>query len=172
MFVATLGLAILAYIQVRGARDAVVATREAARAQLQPIVYAHAIVAQRIEGPCPELGLAEGDVGFAYYLSNEGTGIALNVRHGVCVAGEDHEFHAELRALRPGEEYRGHDPVTGKRTEGHKGLVVRVPKLGLAADVDSVPDTYWVRFESVFGDLFETRNPPDPEKSATFTGPF
>ena len=28
--------------------------------------------------------------------------------------------------------------------------------------------TYWVRFGNVFGDRFETRNPPDPHQSAEF----
>ncbi|MGH2852640.1 MAG: hypothetical protein ACRDLF_00390 [Solirubrobacteraceae bacterium] len=51
------------------------AVREAARAQLQPIVFAHAY-GGAIKGPDEGADLGPGEVGFRYRLINEGTGVA------------------------------------------------------------------------------------------------
>src|ERR1700722_6059767 len=52
------------------------AVREAARAQNQPIVFAHTY-GDAIKGPNDD-DLGPGEVGFRYRLVNEGTGVALN----------------------------------------------------------------------------------------------
>lgn len=88
--------------QIEAVASVTTATRDAARAHLQPVVFAHAI-GSHIRGPDDDLDLNEGMVAFPYYLSNEGTGLALNIRHGVEIAGSDFEFGdgMESRVLRP-----------------------------------------------------------------------
>lgn len=144
------------------------ATRDAARAQLQPIVFAHATTGAWVSGPDDQLDLSEGDIAFPYYLSNEGTGLAMNIRHGVEVGGVSYEFGEgmEIRALRPGESA---PPVD----YGTKVLVVR--PFTVVRQEQTLPSawrelarTYWAKFENVFGEQFETRNPNDPRQSAAF----
>lgn len=91
------------------------ATREAARAQLQPIVFAHA-QGSWIRGPKDEIDLAEGMVSFPYHLANEGSGIALNIRSGVALGDIDYEFGdgLQVRVLRPAETIPPIEPGTGK----------------------------------------------------------
>jgi hypothetical protein len=92
------------------------AIREAARAQLQPMVFAHAdkIDALAEDQPnaaplgWPKLNpyrLGPGQIGFGYRLKNEGTGIALNIEHGMEIDGREIPFQGGMRfrALRPGE---------------------------------------------------------------------
>ncbi|MGI8557878.1 MAG: hypothetical protein ACR2ND_06165 [Solirubrobacteraceae bacterium] len=143
------------------------AIREAARAQLQPIVFAHAIPV--VVGPNDEYSIGEDDVAFAYFLQNEGTGIALNVRHGVEIGGIDYEYGGgmQVRVLRPGESLPLRDAASGQ-------LIWRV-SLAVVRRRDELPDGwhteprhYWASFESVFGERFETRNPRDPEVPADF----
>jgi len=80
------------------------AMRDAARAQVQPIVFANVHGPAR-RGPDADLDLGDGEVAFPYFLTNEGPGVALSVKHGVEVAGVDHPFGGgmEFRTARPGE---------------------------------------------------------------------
>ena len=139
------------------------AVREAARAQLQPIVFAHAY-GGALRGPDEGADLGPGEVAFRYRLANEGTGVALNIRHGVEVGGVEREFGEgmEMRSLRPGEEV----PPPGRVTA--LAFSVVVPEAELPSHWASQSRTYWACFESVFGDQFETRNPHDPHQSAAF----
>jgi hypothetical protein len=83
--------------QIKAAVAQSEATQRAARAQLQPIVFARVsggarrpstTAADAVDGPRKMIGadLADGEIGFPYTLANEGTGIALDVHHGVEIA--------------------------------------------------------------------------------------
>jgi cell division protein FtsL len=156
------------------------AVSDAARAQLQPIVFAYDVRPGRVE--------YSGRIGFCYRLTNEGTGVALNLRHGVEIGSFYHEFGGEkpheIGALRAGEglpsptdpdtlaemEDMGEKlfwwwPSTQERVDGYV-LTVRHDKLP-SGSVDKQL-IHWVRFENVFGERFETRNPADPSQSPTF----
>lgn len=139
------------------------AVKEAARAQVQPIVFA-TVIQGIIRGPEEGDDVGEGQIGFPYALSNEGTGVALNITHGVEVAGIEHAFGdgMECRSLRPGERL----PPISLEFSGR--LVVVFDEGELPENWPSASRTYWVRFENVFGDQFETRNPHDPHQSAAF----
>jgi type II secretory pathway pseudopilin PulG len=146
------------------------AIREAARAQLQPLVFAEAISTPvRGRNDPLRLGLADAEVGFPYYLSNEGTGIALNIRHGLEVAGREYEFGGgmETRVLRAGESFPPRDPLTGRLGKVRPLLIVR-DESDLPPQWQTMSPTLWARFENVFGDQFETRSPFDPQSSAAF----
>jgi hypothetical protein len=144
------------------------ATRDAARAQLQPIVFAHAHGAAR-RGPNDELDLSEGRVAFPYYLSNEGTGPALNIKHGVEVGGIDYPFGGgmEFRTARAGEFLPPLDEGTTQPVPS-RSLTVDVADHELPEGWRTLTHSYWARYENVFGEKFETRNPNDPRQSAVF----
>jgi hypothetical protein len=153
------------------------AVREAARAQLQPMVFAHADAIRT----CPdreglsteprgnEYQLGPGQIGFGYRLKNEGTGIALNIEHGVDVGGHEIAYGGGMRfrALRPDEAQPAFDYID---PQGH---LIRIVPLAVVADERQIPEdwssrVYWARFDNVFGERFETRNPSDPSRAAEF----
>ena len=144
------------------------ATRDAARAQVQPIVFANAHGPAR-RGPNDDLDLGEGEVAFPYYLTNEGPGVALNVKHGVRIEGVEHSFGGgmEFRTARPGEFL---PPLDDGATQPvpSRFLTVVVPEHDLPDGWRASGRTYWARYENVFGEQFETCNPDDPRRSATF----
>src|SRR5205807_8250402 len=87
--------------QAAAALDVARETREAAERQWQPRVFAHAW-----HGPVPGDGdnAAQDEMAVRYYLSNEGTGPAFNVEHGVEVAGKLHTWEdRQWRTMRAGE---------------------------------------------------------------------
>lgn len=140
------------------------AVREAARAQVQPIVFA-TIVLGIVRGRDEGYDVGKGELGFPYRLGNEGTGVALNVTHGVEVAGVERSFGdgMEVRSLTPGEIL---PPAEG--LDMPRPLVVVFREDELPEKWSPASRIYWVRFENVFGDRFETRNPLDPHQSAEF----
>jgi hypothetical protein len=153
------------------------AIREAARAQLQPMVFAHADDVRTFPDtavttlrPHPnEYQLGPGQTGFGYRLKNEGTGIALNIKHGVEVDGHEIAFEGGMRfrALRPGEAQPAFDYVDPL---GH--FIREIPWVAVA-DERELPSSwssrvYWAQFDNVFGERFETRNPSDPLQAAEF----
>jgi len=155
------------------------AIREAARAQLQPMVFAHGDCTHTYAEPADEVVmgrqeneylLSSGQVGFGYKLANEGTGLALNIRHGVDVGGTRFEYGGGMhwRALRPGESQPGQDSLD-------QGVWIRIVPLVVVCDERELPPNwevqprhYWTEFESVFGERFRTRNPNDPRQPAEF----
>lgn len=159
-------------VAIRGQIEAVAgiatATRDAARAHLQPVVFAHALGAS-LRGPNDDLDLAEGIVAFPYYLSNEGTGLAMNIRHGIEIASRRFEFGSglEIRVLRPGEDLPPRDHSSGQLVH-RRPLIVAQPEDALPPGWAGAARTYWARFENVFGEVFETQNPLDPRQSAAF----
>lgn len=154
--------------QLRALGNITEATRDAAHAQVQPIVFAHAI-GPVLRGPDDTYDLVEGQVGFPYYLRNEGVGTALNVRHGVSILDISSQFGEgmETRALRAGEAAPPVDSATG--------LPVVVRSFYAWFDESDLPRgwerearIYWTSFENPFGDCFQVSNPSDPRQSAAF----
>jgi hypothetical protein len=140
------------------------AVREAARAQVQPIVFAEILAGISKPGESDEIG--EGERAFPYRLSNEGTGVALNITHGVEIEGIEKAFGdgMHLVSLGPGITIppdEGLDP-THRRFEAPFREDELPENWGIASR------TYWVRFENVFGEQFETRVPYNPQQSSAF----
>jgi hypothetical protein len=112
-----------------------------------------------------------GEVGFGYRLTNEGTGIALNIRHGLEIAGRLIEFGSgmQMRALRPGETQ---PPADYLDPNGHMiqflPLVVASALASLPEDWAMLPRYYWAEFENVFSERFRTSNPSLPDQPASF----
>jgi hypothetical protein len=138
------------------------AVREAARAQNQPIVFAHTY-GGAIKGPAEEAGVGPGEVGFRYRLINEGTGVALNIRHGVELCGivREHGDGMEVRSMRPAQEL-----PKGRTTALAFTVVFREDELPQGWAKEAL--AYWVGFENVFGETFKTANPHDSHQSAAF----
>jgi hypothetical protein len=149
----TVVLAFVAVIQMREARKSNEAVREAARAQLQPIVFAHGFA-----GPTktPD-GWATR---YRYWLKNEGVGPALDVEHGVRV-GEDEltidDHGSRYRTLSAGESV----------PEGYPATSQAFSPLELIAAEHGDP-IYWTRYSNIFGDRYETRNYSDASQPAEF----
>lgn len=180
---ATIGLAVLAYFQIRASQaqaraakaqiDSALAiakeqasaalavageTRGAAERQWQPRVFAHAL-----HGPVRGDGTdaAPDEMAVRYYLSNEGTGPAFNVEHGVELAGKLHTWDdRQWRTMRASEFIPQLDPQGGQPVPP-SSIVVGVK---LAEWNDDV--VYWTRFENLLGERFEVRNYPDPTRPA------
>jgi len=135
------------------------AVREAARAQLQPIVMAHAT--QIVDGPNNEYSIREDQIAVAYFLANEGSGIALNIRHGIKIDGERFEYGDGLqtRVLVSGESQPLRDE-SGQLIWRVPMFVVR-PREALWGGERDV--SYWASFQNVFGERFETVNPSRPD---------
>lgn len=186
VFIATAVLAVLAKLQMDDSRRASAdeaaaiekqitasvqqghAIREAARAQLQPIVFAHGDQLHR--GPDDEYGLPEGMVGFGYRLANEGTGLALNIRHGIEIDGRKVLIFEEgiSRSLRSGEWQPPPDRQDERGIHRVRPLVVACPEHELPEGWGRLTRYYWATFENVFGERFLTRNPSDPARPAEF----
>lgn len=140
------------------------AVREAARAQNQPIVFAHTL-SGAITGPNEEADLGPGEVGFQYRLINEGTGVALNIRHGVELCGivREHGDGVEVRSMRPAERL-----PPGRPAGTALAFTVVFREDELPAGWRNEARAYWASFENVFGEAFKTANPHDPHQSAAF----
>jgi hypothetical protein len=141
------------------------AVREAARAQVQPIVFAE-IVQGTISGPDEGDDIAKGERGFPYRLSNEGTGVALDITHGVEVAGIEKTFGDGMHLV---------SLLPGLTIPPDEGLDPSPRRFAVSFREEELPEnwamasrTYWVRFENVFGEQFETRVPFDPQQPSAF----
>lgn len=154
--------------QIAAVAGIATATRDAARAQVQPVVFAHARGAV-VQGPNDELDLDDQLAAVPYYLANEGTGLALDVEHGIGIAGEEFAFGSGMRfrAMRPGEVLppipeRSADPVppTALHVYLAKGTLAESRRGGNEV-------VYWARFDNVFGERFETKNFADSRTPAT-----
>lgn len=145
------------------------ATLEAARAQVQPVVFAHAH-GGAVRGPNDEFDLSEDLAAALYYLSNEGTGLALDLEHGVLIGDAEYAFGRGMRhrAARPGEMIPPL-PASGQRSRQRPDVLevdfhVDVLEQARRAGINFV---YWCRFSNVFGERFETRNSLDPAVPGT-----
>jgi hypothetical protein len=145
------------------------ATLDAARAQVQPVVFAHAH-GGALRGPNDDFDLAEDKAAALYYLTNEGTGLALDLEHGVLIAEAEYAFGGGLRfrAARPGEMLPPL-PASGERRRRRSELLavdfpLDVLEQARRARINFV---YWCRFSNVFGEQFETQNSLNPAVPAT-----
>jgi hypothetical protein len=187
-FLATVVLAVLAYFQIRAGwaqaregkeqSDAALAiareqsaaalavareTREAAERQWQPRVFVHGWHG----GPKPGDGdnVAPNEMAVPYYLSNEGTGPAFNVEHGVEVNGKPYTFNDwQWPSMRAGEFIPQLD-VNATQPVPSSAIAVGVP---LARWGDGSDLVYWSRFENLLGERFEVRNHQDPTRATEF----
>jgi hypothetical protein len=167
VFVATVALAVLAYCQIRAGRaqseaalDIARETREAAQRQWQPRV-----IAQGWKSPVPGTGddAPPGEIAVSYYLSNDGTGPAFNVEHGVEIAGKLHRWEAGLYpTMRAGDQY---PPMFDSL--GHPTSLTPLT-IGVKQSEWSDEFAHWTRFENLLGERFEVRNYPDPTRPAEF----
>jgi hypothetical protein len=160
-FGATAVLARLGYKQM----GALTAQAEAARIAQQPRVLAQPTSAV-IRGPNSQFGITGYQVAFPYRLTNEGGGVAFNIRHGIEAAGVEYVFGGggEIRAIGPGLSVPPVDSAMG----GFTPLTVPVTEHDLPAGWDSSPWVCWARYEDAFGQRWESRNSIDPEDRATF----
>lgn len=170
---ATVGLALLAYWQIRAGRaqtteatEAALAiareTREAAERQWQPRVFVHAW-GDPVHGDGDNA--APDEIAVPYRLKNEGTGPAFNVEHGVEVAGELHTWgDRQYRSIAAGEELPPMLDTIGQPVS----LTPLAVGVKLAEWNDGEGLVYWSRFENLLGERFEVRNYPDPTRPAEF----
>lgn len=99
----------------------------------------------------------------AYYLSNEGTGPAFNVEHGVEVEGRRHTWNDwQWRTMRAGEFIPQLD-ICSTQPVPSSEIVVGVPLSEWGAGNGRL---YWARFENLLGERWEVRNPADPTRPA------
>jgi hypothetical protein len=182
-FLATAGLAYIAYKQMaqlgkqasddskqldkqieasQGMGEAVL---ESARAQVQPMVFAHPGMIVRGDYMSKQaIDVASTEVGFTYRLANEGSGLALNVRSGVIVDDVSVEWGAgggmPFRALRGGEQV----PAEPEQSP----LLVPFQKGALPENWQVLDHQYWAEFSNVFDDRFRTVVHADPSTDAEF----
>jgi hypothetical protein len=157
--VATVVLAALALLQIRAGRAQTRELREAAERQWQPRVFAHGW-----SGRYPKNNISPDEMAIPYYLSNEGTGPAFNVEHGIELDGNVTTWKDQLhRTIRAGEEI----PPVRHPPAGAHGVIPMVVyvKMRGKSQADIV---YWARFENLLGERFEVRNYPDPTRPAEF----
>lgn len=156
--VATVSLVIFAWRQIKAMRQ----QTDIVSRQWHPLVYAHE---GEPPGADPDL---DGDdhIGCFYYLRNDGLGPALNIEHGVEVWGHTWPFGGQqarqFRTIQPGASI----PPATSADEAPDDLIVKhIPENSFYPD-DEVPEevVYWCRYESLFGERWETRNSSDPTK--------
>jgi hypothetical protein len=159
----TVFLVIFAARQIKASREQAEFAREAASRHWYPLVYAH-----EAEPPRPDSDLASDDhIGCFYFLRNEGLGPALNIEHGVEVWSKTWPFGGsaarQFRSVQPGASI----PPTGDGEDQPDEFITKhIPESEFYPD-DEAPDevVYWCRFESLFGDRWETRNSNDPTQA-------
>jgi len=132
------------------------AVRSAARAQLQPIVFAHGMSSGDRD--------AAGNKRFQYYLANEGVGPALDVEHGIKLSGREYPFGGGDSAMRVRTLAAGEIEPPGFP----QAVSNQLGPYGVDAPFDGQGVTYWTRFSNVFGDRFEVLNPDVPTTPAVF----
>jgi hypothetical protein len=151
--------------QSRAALSQVAETREAVSRQLQPYVLIHERNSE----------VLDDEYGLFYFLRNEGLGPALNIEHGVAIAGRTWVWSGEVGKEPPSGSPRFRAVPAGETLP--QGPLVRegpdlVPttkfRLAIVRDEASpseIPEReYWCRFDNLFGERWETRNSSDPVK--------
>lgn len=160
--VATVGLAVLAYFQIRAGSAQAAATleiaretREAAVRQWQPRVFA------RKWGP-PERGNGNNagpdEMAVSCYLVNEGTGPAFNIELGVEVAGKLHRWKTgQWWAMRAGEFMPQLEPDSKQPVPSRPLCYVPVKQ----SEWDEASLVYWTQFENLLSERIVVRTYPD-----------
>jgi hypothetical protein len=158
-FLATIALACLAFRQMGKLDRQADAVREAARAQLQPLVFAQGVGVSKRD--------AEGNSTFYYVIRNDGVGPALDVEHGIMLGEERRPFGGgesgmRFRTLAAGEQ------VPGPRPENAPLDYTGPEPLSVEGPWQERAFAFWARFDNVFGERFETVNGMDPTIPAEF----
>lgn len=141
-------------------------TREGVAKQTYPLVYAHQRKAMSWDQE-------EDAFAFRYYLSNEGLGPALNVEHGVLIGDTEFVFGYEqplpFKSLQPGElapplDSSMPDPVPPTSLERfvQRDDLYRTGEAGVSHPLAEA--VYFCRYESLFGERWETRTSSLPSK--------
>jgi hypothetical protein len=141
------------------------AIRDAARVMVQARVIGH-VTGPTMTGPDETWSLGVGETAFQYRLVNEGSGPALNIRHGIELGGNEYEWGGgmETRSLGPGEA----SPPFNDALGSHRPLTVVVPTSELPERWAVDGYKIWARFDNALGERYETRNPNDPQRRAEF----
>ena len=156
--VATVSLVVFAWRQIKAMRQ----QTDIASRQWHPLVYAHE---GEPPGEDPDLD-SDDHIGCFYYLRNDGLGPALNIEHGVEVWGQVWAFGGhqtrQFRTIQPGASIP--PAMNGEEIPGDL-IVKHIPENNFYPD-DEKPEevVYWCRYESLFGERWETRNSSDPTK--------
>jgi hypothetical protein len=148
--------------QIAASSAIATATREATRAALQPMVFAQITgVVTHDHGYAPQVG--DTEIGFTYRLENAGSGLAINVRHGVAIADRDKAFGGGdgmgFSSLRAGEKVP---------PDEYDPLLVAFMQTNLPADWAREEQLYWVEFADAFGNKFRTVVSSNPTHASEF----
>lgn len=134
------------------------ATRNAPRAQLQPVVFAHAHSAP-VSGPRRRVRRQRGSLRRAALPDQRGHGLALDIDSGIALGGVGYAFGGGMRfrAARPRESI----PTAGPDATRGPPTAPSCPRsLGRQAFADArrarEEPVDWCRFSNVFGERFET----------------
>jgi hypothetical protein len=146
--------------QSRSALEIPREAREAAQRQWQPRVFMHAWHG-------PERGdgtnAAPYEMAVRFYLSNEGTGPAFNVKPWVEIGGQPHTWEdRQYRTMRVDEFCPALAPGPTQPVP-QSFLTIGVKVTEWAEDV-----VYCVEFENLLGERFEVRNYPEATRPADF----
>jgi len=137
--------------------------REMTSAQLRPIVLTKAFSGW-IRGPNKEFELGRRQAAVPYFLANEGTGVALHIQHGVNIDGVviASGYGDAIYAIRPGESA---PPAKDTRVrQSGELLLASVHEDEVPGDWTKLPLTYWVKYQNVFGEQFESSTEISPRQ--------
>jgi len=141
------------------------AIRDAARIFVQPRVLGYP-AGGAIRGPDSYGDVGTEEIGFPYRIANEGGGIALNVVHGVELAGVEYLFGGGMETAALGAGFSS--PPPDSELGGFRPLVVVVREDELPSNWVTLPRSYIVRFTNALGERYVTRTPADPTRPHTF----
>lgn len=130
--------------------------RELAIVQVRPAVVARP-VSGWIFGPNAVFGLRPRQAILPYYLTNEGTGIALNVTHGAHVARGINAMGLGPRVfgIRPGESF---PPARNERRRKPSELLyVSLYADEIPRNLRTWPVEFWLDYQNLFGEKLESR---------------
>jgi hypothetical protein len=146
--------------QSRSALEIAREAREAAQRQWQPRVFMHAWHG-------PERGdgtnAAPDEMAVRFYLSNEGTGPAFNVKPWVEVTGKPHTWEDRLYRTMGVDEFCPTLTLGTGQPVPDSFLAIGVKLTEWSEDI-----VYCVEFENLLGERFVVRNYPDATRPADF----
>ena len=169
-FMATVGLAFVAAYQARQSRKQVEASieqsetwREITKAALRPAVFPE-IHTGWIRGPNDDFDLGRREMALLYFLTNKGTGLALNIQHGVNIGDVviASGYGARIDALQPGASAPA--ARDGAVRQPYELLMISVHEEEVPRHWARLPVTYWVKYKNAFGETLETRIEATPRQ--------
>jgi hypothetical protein len=130
--------------------------RELASVQMRPVIVARP-VSGWIFGPGGPFDLYAKEAVLPYYLTNEGTGVGLNVHHRIDVGGRINAMGIgpSIFGIRPGESF---PPAQDeKEREPAELLYVSLYDDDIPEGLKSLPLEFRVDFQNLFGEKLEGR---------------